>query len=147
MAVYNDILSAVQSQILSLGLTFNAKSVPVTLRKLPAIIEEVDTVPMIAVCPKDEPEEYKRIGFEKTMQVTYQVEIVIIAPGNRDFESNLDVYLSWRESIRNLFRQPPLAGVPEVWMMMPKGEVPIDRDNVNSNYDYSGLVIEFTTVE
>lgn len=147
MAIYNDILDAVVSQIQTLGLTLGSTSVVVAKRKLPKREQGLDTLPLIAVVPSDKPETVKRLGFEDAVSVTYRVDVVVIATGDGDPVSNLDTYLDWRQKIRRLFQEWPLAGVDSVYDVRIDPDTVIDRDALNQNYDYSGLTAWFLSAE
>lgn len=148
ISIYNSILDSVVSQVNSLGLAIGAKNATVVKRKLPAYEESIDgPLPMIAVVPSEKPEYVKKLGFEDSKEVGYTVQVVIIAANNRDMATNLDAYLNWRKSIRDLFRSAPLSGVSQVWDMETLPDVPIDRAVVNQDYDYSSLSFLFRTAE
>lgn len=146
-SVYNSILDAVVSQVTNLGLVFNMSPLPVMKMKLPKAQETLDVLPLVAVAPGSEAERVEPAGAEGTRFLTYRVDVVVIAEGNRDLVTNLDAYLSWRQQVRGLFKGPLLAGVPQVWEVDTALLAPLDRGLVNQDYDYSGLSFRFHTVE
>ena len=167
-SVYWDILNTVAWNIQGLGLSFlnqpqvgkptaaqqRSAVVPVNIRKLPTKEETLDTTPLICVCPHETPPRPEILSFEAGcgIQRRYYVEVVIIASGGRDFYTNLDVWLNWRQQINGLFQQTPLAGsvwpgAAQVFQMMADEGYVIARDQINDNYEYSGLGYWFIAAE
>ena len=143
---YYTVLTAVKAVIDGLSLTLNAAAVPSAVRKLPRAEETIDALPLICVVPPQEPDSYEWNSFEGR-NCQYPVEVVIVAAGNRDFTTNLDVYLSWRQAIRDAFKGPLLSGAPTVWRTDVDPELVIDREQVNNDYDYSGLIVRCQSQE
>lgn len=145
-SVFNAVADATVQAVSSLGLQFGAASLPVLKRKLPKIGETLESLPCLIVCPST-PEKAKYLCFGK-VKVQYAFQIVMVAAGNRDFAANLGTYLDWREQVRRLLQKKgALTGVAEVFDQDAIPEVVIDRNAVNSNYDYSALGLIVTTAE
>src|SRR5258708_25137306 len=95
---YYTILQSVQTIVQGLGLTFNAVTAKVSVKKLPANQEAAgDTLPELCVVPSETPPRTQRFSSEGQLNVVYAVQIVLIAAANRDLVTNLDVWLNWRE--------------------------------------------------
>jgi len=147
-SVYWSILNAVASIISNLGLTFGVTVVPIVVKKLGAVEQGLDTMPVIEVCPDRNPERVSPASAESQVFVEYRLEVYAYASGNSDFTSqNLDVYLNWREQIRRQFQGTLLAGVPQVYDTDMQPEDPVDRDLMYQNYDLTLLAITFKTIE
>lgn len=143
---FSSVLSVVKTQVDTLALTFSGAAVGVAVRKLPRAEETLDTLPLICVCPRG-PEQVEPFTTEDHVLVKYQVEVVIIAAGNRDLtDTNLSTWLSWREQIRRLF-QWGLEGMTGCIKVDVNPDAPLDRGKLNKNYEYSGLGFRFWVVE
>lgn len=132
--------------VAGLGLTFDTAPLPVLKRKLPRVSETLEMLPCLLVCPSTRPERYQPAA-EGLVFLDYAVDVSMAAPGNRDWATNLDQYLQWRQQIRGLFQGPLLAGVSAVYDTDITPGTPIDRTLVNSNYDYSTLGLLFSAIE
>lgn len=147
-SVYESILDAVATVVNNLTLTFNDQVVIATVLKVPKVQEILDTpLPVIAVSPAVERQRTEPAATEGLVFVTYPVEISISAAGNRDFASNLDVWLNWREQIRQQFQGTSLIGVPQVWDVNTDLDPAFDRQTTADNYDRSKLTVRFKTIE
>lgn len=146
---YLDVLNAVAGAISALGITFSGTPLPVAVRKLPRAEEQIDTLPLVCVVPKDEPEGLEVLDFEGGRDLAYPAEIVIVSAGNRDLNATsgaanqvgLDNHMNWRQQIRNSLKGPSLSGAATVWHMETSMELVLDRELVNLDYDYSGLIV------
>jgi hypothetical protein len=152
-SVYENILQAAAAVVSNLELTFtpangDAVIVAAAVLKMPKVQESLDTpLPVIAVSPAVERQRTEPAATEGLVFVTYPVEIAISAAGNRDFASNLDVWLNWREQIRQQFQGRTLAGVPQVIDVNTDPDPAFDRGTVPDNYDRSKLTVRFKTIE
>jgi hypothetical protein len=116
--------------------------------KVPKVQESLDTpLPVIAVSPAVERQRVEPASGEGLVFVTYPVEIAISAAGNRDFASNLDVWLNWREVIRQQFQGTTLAGVSQVIDVNTDPDPAFERGTTADNYDRSRLTVRFKTIE
>lgn len=150
-SVYMTILQTQANQVGALGVTYQNASVPVVVRKLPKKEETLDTVPVFVVAPSERPESIEPFGSEDQVLVKYLTECVFIGPGDGDFTSNLDTWLTYREQVRRLFQ----FGIPGIQLpnqanlffaeILP--EAPLDRASLNVSYDYSGLAFRFWVQE
>lgn len=148
-SAYYSILQAAKQIVDGLLLAdWNAALVPSQIRKLPAVEEGLDALPLVLIVPHDKPEGFVRLSY-RLIGVTYRVEVVSVAANNHDLASHLDYLLSWRERIRTPFERPDLMmqNVNTVYLGWVEGEAPIDREKVNNNYDYSGLSLLVTNAE
>jgi hypothetical protein len=154
VSVYNSILQAVATVITDLGLTFiptdGGSSITPTavVLKQPKVQDSIDTaLPVIAVAPAAERQKTEAASVESQVFVTYPVEVAVHAAGNRDLAANLDVWLNWREQIRQQFQGNKLAGVPQVIDVNTDPDPAFDRGAIPDNYDRSRLTIRFKTIE
>lgn len=148
MSVLGDILDEIVSEINKLELVYppnspDAVEVPVKKRKLPRVGETIDTLPMICVCPAERGEQSKRLGAQ--YEVKYFAEIVLISANNDDQRANLDLFLDWREKIRNLFLTE--VGNFDVAFTGNDSRSTWDRAKISENYDYLPLDLSITTIE
>ena len=118
-------------------------------RKLPKVNETLDALPVIIVCPSQTPEEIGDASFDNLVDVFYNVDIVFVAANNQDQSTNLDEWLEWRQQIRRAFGQPDsiTSTVASIWDIEIRPMAPLDRTQINNNYDYSGLTIRFKSQE
>lgn len=143
---FSNLLTAVKESIETLGLTFGGSAVGISLRKLPRAEETLDTLPLICVCPRG-PEQVEAFSTEDNVLVKYDVEVVLVAAGNRDLTStNLATWLLWREQIRRLF-QFELSTITTILKVDVNPDQPLDRAKLNQNYEYSGLGFRFWSIE
>src|SRR5262249_451772 len=78
----------------------------------------------------------------------YRVQVVILAPGNRDTITHLPDYLDWRQRIARAFGAPvPFAGGIELWRTDIDPDVPLDRRGGPKLYDYSAIEIRYRCIE
>lgn len=149
-ANYYAILQAIKTIVDGLGLKdWNTSAVPSAIRKLPKVDENIDTLPLLAIVPKDEDPKRTPIAFGPVYKVEYPCEVVAIASSNRDFTSHLDTYTAWQAAIAAAFNSPTSLKslVSPVWDVNVSLNLVIDRGEVNDNYDYGGLTIEAITSE
>lgn len=154
-ANYFPILQAVQAKINSLNLVdWNSNPLPNAIRKLPKVDEQIDTLPLLCIVPKDEAPQRKPLCFNVASsspyyRVSYPVEVVWIAGGDRDFTDNQSTYMQWQSAIAAAFNLPSSlsSSVPQVWDINVRLNPVINRSVVNDNYDYGGLIIEAITSE
>lgn len=148
---YSPLFAAVAGVVSTLALAdANAVLLPVNVRKLPKAEELLDPLPQVAVCPADRPESIRRISFESLVAVTYRVEIVFLAAGDRDFTSrNIDYYAGWREATRAKFQKPDtLQGVvPTVSQCVVEPAPLLDRGELKNAYDVGSLTLLITNTE
>ena len=147
-STYDAVLTAIQSAVTGLNLTYSGTSLPVNVQKIERAEEGIDTLPCVVVVRGEgKPEEQKYYAF-KTLKVKYAVDVAVIAPGNRDFSStNLDTYLGWREQIRQLFRKPPLAGVSACFDLDAEPRELLPEEKANKNYDWFVVRVLVSTTE
>lgn len=150
-SIYQQILEAFKANIDDLELEFGDETIPTAIRKLPTSEETLDTVPEIVICPDETAERIKAASFENLVEVEYRIEVVLVAPGNRDFEANLGQWLTYREEIRRLFNKVPLEGtgpdLGKVFHLVPDLRYVLDRDKLSQNYDYNGMAFVATAIE
>ena len=146
VAAYTSVLNQVQAVIQNLTLT-GLPPQNVLIRMLPKAEEEVDPLPQVAIVPSEKPEIIADAGFENQVDVTYEVQVVIIAANNHDFATNLPTYLLWREQVRRAFQPQKLLGISTIWSVDLDMEPPLDREMLNKQYAYSGMGIKFVNRE
>lgn len=140
MSVFYQILDGVRDRLALVP------SVPtIVIRKRPILLQE-DTLPLIIISPGQD-----SIGdeaFNNTVEYNYSVEISIIQAGNRVYEADVATLFDLRENIRNQLFQPLLGGAVTVYDCQletnPAFEVVSGQA---SNYDISGMVITYKSVE
>lgn len=149
-SVYQSILDTVKETVegLELNGTGDPGAPTVAIRKLPKAGESLDTLPMIVVSPSETPEEVRPLAFGGVFRIRYRVEITVIRSGNRNVIKGLDICLDWRQQIRKALQVTgAFEDVDDVYDVDFTPEVVIDRNMVNSNYDYSALGLVVTTAE
>lgn len=145
-SVLNSILDATVKKVKQLGLSYKGGIVPVVKRKLPKKEETVDPARQITICGAQKVDKLSWLAFG-VKRMEYVVQIVIICPNNDDQASDIEIYSFWRQTIRDDFAEPPLAGVSEVWDMdVLEGEF-LNRDEISANYDYQEIPVKVTTAE
>jgi hypothetical protein len=152
-SIYDSILEAVASVITGLNLTFtpsgdgNPVIVAAAVLKVPKVQESLDTpLPVIAVSPAVDRQRTEPAA-EGLVFCMYPVEVAISAAGNRDFASNLDIWLNWREQIRQQFQGIILVGVPQALVVRTDPDPAFDRQTAADNYDRSRLTVWVKTIE
>ena len=148
MSVYHDLLQSTVNLIQSLGLGIT--NIQITL--LPKAEEQLDTLPLVCVCPHEEPETISRAGFESSVYKTYLIQVVIISAGNLVLDdTNLPTYMSWRQAIARAFQQTPLpnftSGDGYLWNVIPSFDAVVDKFRISEMYDYQSLSIRFFVSE
>jgi hypothetical protein len=141
-AILFDILNAVQTGIAGRGLTgISASNVLVQkapgnrASDLPA--QQFPTI-VIASCGSEGLD--PAAGTTSRDDVVYRVLVAILAADNSDQQANFNQYLTWRQSIRQLFHDQPLAGLCFRVQVEPL-EI-VDRDAwFQRNVFASGLVL------
>lgn len=140
MSVFYQILDAVRDRLATIP------SVPTIVIRKRAILVQEDTLPLIIVSPGREV-----IGdeaFGNVVEYLYSVEVTIIQAGNRVYEADVATLFDLRENIRNQLFQPLLSGAASVYDCQletnPAFEVVSGQA---SNYDISGMVITYKSVE
>jgi hypothetical protein len=163
-SVYLNCLNAVALVLENLGLSFTPDGggptiIPgIVVLKEPTVQEYLQTLgepgetgsaelPVIVVSPQAEKQPTEPASVEAYVFVTYPVDITISAGGNRDFQSNLDTWLNWRETIRGQFMGTLLPGVPQVYDTNTDPEEAVDRETLQDNLDQSALTVRFETLE
>ena len=121
-------------------------SIPtVKIRKKPVLLQE-DTIPLILVTPGKE-----KVGmeaFERVVEYIYEIQITMIRPGNRIYESDVESFLKLRQSIRDNLYQPNLPGANTVIDAIIETTAPFDVVSGDAgNYDISGLIIRYKSIE
>ena len=140
MSVFYQILDAVRDRLATIP------SVPtIVIRKRPVLVQE-DTVPIVIVSPGRE-----IIGdeaFGNIVEYLYSVEVTIIQAGNRVYEADVATLFDLRENIRNQLFQPLLSGAASVYdCQLETNPVFEVVSGQASNYDISGMVITYKSVE
>lgn len=139
-SVFFEIISAVRDRVKALPKANNC-----VIRKRPILLQE-DSLPVIIISPGQE--QVAEEAFNNTVVYNYSVEISIIQAGNRVYEADVATLFDIRQSIRNALFQPLLDGAVTVYDCQletnPAFEVVTGQA---SNYDISGMVISYKSVE
>ena len=151
---YYSILAAVQSVIQGLNLTdWNSRAIPIVVRKTAAYRQQVDaaSVPPVIYVSRAKKERVEPKIFNTstlgTVWVWYPVLISTVVGGNRDLNAHIDYYLNWRQTLREAFQSPTLAGVSAVWDSNMFPDTLLDEASIGKNYDIELLTVEFRTAE
>jgi hypothetical protein len=106
-SLYGDLLSAVQTTVIALGLADIASNV--LLRKFTWLRDGV-TFPACFVCPYNE--QWPNLGTNASDDTGYGIAITLARTSNRDNDlTQDDRLLEWRETVRKAFRSQRIAGV------------------------------------
>lgn len=146
---YLSIIENVQTQVAGLNLVFGGNTVQVVVGKIAQWLSNVSlpVLPIVAIAGEHVPESVVPWTTEDEVLAKYHVDIVTIAPSNRDNIANLDVLLSWREEERRLFQWGMQAQLLSCFMSEFVGEPPILKEGFLKNYDVSGFAFKFWNVE
>jgi hypothetical protein len=152
VSVYSDLLEAVRARVQSLGLPGIAA---VAVMKLPAVEEELDTLPLIAIVPAEEDAEHRPYAYDNQAEVVYPVEVVAIntakrllgAEGNESANDDLSRHTGWQERVRHAFYNPRVLGLAGVWKTEIRPGKPVDRGAVNQAYSYVPVTLRFRVLE
>ena len=141
-AILFDILNAIKGAIEARGLVGIA-SANVLVQKVPGTRPAdlpAQQFPAIVIAPYGAEELDPRAGTTSRDDVVYPVMVAILAADDGDQELHLNQYLTWRQSIRQLFHDQPLATLCFTVQVKPLDT--IDRDAwLKRNLFASGLVL------
>jgi len=142
MAILFDLLTQIKTAIVSRGLT-GIGIANVLIQKIagnrPADLP-AQQFPCIVIAPYAAEELDPLAGSTSRDDVVYRVLVAILAADNGDQEAHFNLYLTWRESIRKLFHDQPLADLCFSVQVEPQDVV--DRDAwLSRNLFASGLVL------
>ena len=141
-AILFDILNAVQSGIAGRGLA-GISSANVLVQKVPgnrASDLPAAQFPSIVIAPYGSEGLDPAAGTTSRDDVVYKVLVAILAADNGDQQANFNQYLTWRQSIRQLFHDQPLGSLCFRVEVEPL-EI-VDRDTwFQRNLFASGLVL------
>lgn len=110
-AILFDILGAIKSAIEARGLV-GVASANIVIQKVPGNRPAdlpAQQFPAIVIAPYGAEELDPRAGTTSRDDVVYPVMVAILAADDGDQELHLNQYLAWRQSIRRLFHDQPLA--------------------------------------
>lgn len=110
-AVLFDILTAIKSAIVARGLV-GIGSANVVVQKVPgnrAADLPAQQFPSIVIAPWGPEKLDLAAGTTSRDDVVYRVFVAILAADNADQEAHFNQYLTWRQSIRQLFHDQPLG--------------------------------------
>jgi hypothetical protein len=112
-AVLFDILAQVQTAIVARGLV-GIGSANVIVQKVPGNRPAdlpAQQFPCIVIAPYASEQLDPLAGTTSRDDVVYRVIVAILAADNGDQEAHFNLYLSWRQSLRQLFHDQPLANL------------------------------------
>ena len=117
----------------------------VKIRKKPVLLQE-DTIPLILITPGKEQVEME--CFDKVVEYVYEVNVAMIRPGNRIYESDVEDFLKIRQAIRDTLYQPTIPGVSTVIDSLIETNQAFDIvSGDSSNYDISSMLIRYKSIE
>ena len=141
-AILFDILSAVKAAIEGRGLV-GLGSANIIIQKVPSNRPAdlpAQQFPCITIAPYGAEGLDPAAGTTSRDDVVYKVVVAIIAADNGDQEAHFNQHLTWRQSIRQLFHDQPLAALCFSVQVRPLDIV--DRDAwFQRNVFASGLVL------
>lgn len=150
MSTLNDCLNAMQVDVASLNLqTPGGIQIPVVIRKLPKKDETLDPPTQITICAKEVPETVKEITFANQVWLIYHLLITVVSPNNTDDSAtNIPLYTTWRQSIRQKFQGLNFATpITAVKNLETEQDVFLDRKAISDLYDYQAVGVEIEAVE
>ncbi len=131
--------------------------VPVSVRKKPLILDQVDTVPRLLVWPGKQGESKGKQGFGTPggqggpTWWLYPVNVALVTAGNREVEVGLQEYLDMREQLRDLIYQTAPLFPPASLVTAQAFDVEIEPEDVfdlraflGGNYDVTGMQVQFS---
>lgn len=144
-AVYSDILSEVQADIVALSLSGMAATSIVIAKALPRSEDEfVGGLPGCAIFPFGAIGE--RPGTNVRDDIVYPVGILLVQAGNQDQATHRDRMLLWLERIRKAFIHQHLT-VTSVYTCFVDPKDSFNLDAFRQNYDAGGMVLRFVSRE
>jgi hypothetical protein len=140
------VLNAVVSDIQALNLQLNGSPLTVVRRKGVKGHPPSDVTTQITVDEAETGEAVERKAFS-VGNVRYVVDVTIVTPGDRDWATNLDTYISWREAIYRAYLPPRvltsgLYKTAGVWDVRPRPKTFMERAAMAKQYDLQALIIE-----
>jgi len=145
MSIADDVAAEILSVIGGLGLTVDGAGVTLSQRKLPAVDEALDSLPMLVLAPSDGPDDDAPFdtgtdGTSGRRLQEYVYDGALIAKGNRDYAAALADYRAARQAISLRFgRARPLATAGVLYVVPEPVPPLVDRSLVAGHYDYSSL--------
>lgn len=141
MAVWNDILSAVQSLVE----TVTGIPASVVIRKSGTLLD-TDTIPIVIVCDGGA-EEMADTTFALDQQLVYPVKVIVVEANNREFSVG-DSDLTFRQALRDKLNiRPPLSGVSSVIDVDVSPLSPFELQGSQTVYRVSGFECRYTSWE
>lgn len=146
LSVHYDCLTVVQSTIEGLSLTSLNATDGVRVGMLPRVSDKIDRLPCVLVTLADAEQQLGTLN--SLDDIGYPIGVWIIAASNDDWLSNLERYLTWRQSIFRRFRNQVVSGLPASIVNTLTEPAPIvDEATLNKGYYYSGVVFTFVSRE
>src|SRR5262249_45225411 len=112
-AILFDILNAIQASIVARGLTGLAAANVVVQKAAGSRAADLPAqeFPSIVIAPFGAEGLDPDAGTTARDDVVYKVLVAILAADNGDQQANFNQYLTWRQSLRQLFHDQPLANL------------------------------------
>lgn len=151
MSVAADLAAEIMTALGALSLSVGGQSVTWSQRKLPAVGEGLDPLPVGILTPPEEPDsdvpfDTGTNGVEGRRLHEYGFGVTLIAKGNRDLVNGLSDVRTARQAISFRFgRVRPLSTPGFLWLKIMPGAV-IDRGAISQNYDHSGMGLRVAVV-
>jgi len=153
-SVFDRLLTACGTVVSNLALSVNGTACTVRVRRLPAKQFSADGLPIILVAASPRPEESRLFDTGTTQDVTYAVQIVLLAASDRALAagtgSTAEDVMEAREALRRAFQRPTLiraAGITECLITTVLPDAPLARGKWGQNLDATGITVRFRCEE
>jgi hypothetical protein len=140
-AILYDILQAIRTAIQTRELV-GFGSANVVIQKIPGNRPSdlpAEQFPCIVIAPYGAEQVNPLAGTTSRDDIVYRVLIAILAADNGDQETQFNLYLTWRQSLRQLFHDQPLENVCFNVQVQPLDVV--DRDAWQQRYIFASCLI------
>lgn len=150
---YLSILLAYQNCVEALDLQFNNAPVPIQVKKMTRWLQNISlpSLPIVLIAPDEKGESVEPFTTEDEVLVKYRLIVALIAAGNQDLTAFLDMWLNWREQMRQQAQfglsDTGAVVLPSVFFGEFDADPPILRDAILKNYDISGFSLCLWNVE
>jgi hypothetical protein len=145
MAVYNDILNQVQTQLRALDLTGIADA-NIVIRKRPTQ-RALPAMPGILICPWGSPTIDRSAGTNERDDIEYPVLIATVNVNAMSQTDNVSRNLGWHEDIRQEFINQRLSGVTSVSACFVDPRDSFDPSAFDNSTDLGWMILRFLSRE
>lgn len=152
---YLDILNRLQSQVTTLGLTFDYPTgnalVPIVIRKHPNWLKSVPLGQLPVIWIMRDPKPYQSTPWqtEDLVLVKYNTSVMVVQRAIQDVTptTNLDIWSAWDEQVRRLFQFGLQPFIDSCFFAEINMDPPILRDQLIKTYDVSAIGLKIWNVE